>query len=104
MITVTSSISMSLTTNHPVSEHQLLVDRFHWCGHVGCSSGYSLDKYTTLDIATINSQINEQANAGLQRIKGQIAYMKPENFVSCKTVFKYNEHGQKEVDVGKLSL
>ena len=80
------------------------VDRFHWRGHVGCSSGYSLDKYTTSDIATINSQVNEQANAGLQWIKGQIAYMKPENFVSCKTVFKYNKHGQKEVDVGKLSL
>ena len=46
------------------------VDRFHWRGHVGCSSGYSLDKYTTSDIATINSQVNEQANAGLQRIKG----------------------------------
>ena len=57
------------------------VDLFHWRGHVGCSSGYSLDKYTTSDIATINSQVNEQANAGLQRIKGQIAYMKPENFM-----------------------
>jgi hypothetical protein len=31
---------------------------------------------------SINSQVNEQANAGLQRIKGQIAYMKPENFIS----------------------
>ena len=80
------------------------VDRFHWRGHVGCSGGYFLDKYTTSDIATINSQVNEQTNAGLQQIKGQIAYMKPENYVSCKTVFKYNEHAQKEVDVGKLFL
>ena len=71
------------------------VDWFHWRGHVGCPSGYSLDKYTTSDIATINSQVNEQANAGLQQVKGQIAYMKPENFVSCETVLKYNEHGQK---------
>ena len=57
------------------------VDRFHWRGHIGCSSGYSLDKYCTYDISSINSQVNEQGNAGLQRIKGQIAYMKPSNFM-----------------------
>ena len=28
----------------------------------------------------VNSQINEQANSGLQRIKGYIAYMKADNF------------------------
>ena len=44
------------------------VDRFHWCGHVGCSSGYSLDRYPSPFISTINSQVNEQANPGLQRI------------------------------------
>ena len=63
-----------------------LVDRFHWRGHVGCSSSYSLDGYTSLDVASINSRVNEQANARLQRIKGHIAYMKPDNFVSCKSL------------------
>ena len=28
-----------------------------------------------------NSQVNEQANAGLQWIRGQLAYMTPENFM-----------------------
>ena len=51
-----------------------LVDRFHWRGHMGCSSGYSLDGYTSLNVASINSQVNKQTNAGLQRIKGHIAY------------------------------
>ena len=60
---------------------KVFVDRFHWRGHIGCSSGYSLDKYPTQDIAAINSQVNEQANASLQKIKGQIAYMKPQNFM-----------------------
>ena len=60
-----------------------LVDRFHWRGHVICSSSYSLDGYTSLDVASINSQVNEQANAVLQRIKGHIANMKLDNFVSC---------------------
>ena len=46
------------------------VDRFHWKCHIGCSSGYCLDRYRTkLDIANINSQINEQANAGLKDYK-----------------------------------
>ena len=39
-----------------------------------CLSGYSLNKYTTSDIVLINSQVNEQANAGLQRIK---MYVRP---------------------------
>ena len=50
------------------------IDCFHWRGHVGCSSGYCLDSYKSMDIRGINSQVNEQANSGLQRIKGQLAY------------------------------
>ena len=57
------------------------VDRFHWRGHVGCLSGYCLDQYNTLDTKSLNSQVNEQANAGMQRIKRQLAYMKHSNFV-----------------------
>ena len=57
------------------------VDRFYWRGHVGCSSGYSMDKYAIQSMSKINSQINEQCNAGLQCIKGQLAYVKPDNFM-----------------------
>lgn len=46
------------------------VDRFHRRGHIGCPSGYYLDEYNTLDTKSLNSQVNEQANAGIQRIKG----------------------------------
>ena len=82
------------------------VDRFHWRGHVGCSSGYSLDKYTTHDISSINSQVNEQANAGFQRIKGQIAYMKPGNFMFHVKLFLgiTNMDKRAKIDIGKLSL
>ena len=45
---------------------RFFVDRFHWRDHVGCNSGYCLDKYPSQNIAQINSQINEQTNAGLQ--------------------------------------
>ena len=57
-----------------------LVDRFHWRGHTGCSSGYNLDLYGEPLLKTLNSQINEQANADLQKIRGQLAYMTPANF------------------------
>jgi hypothetical protein len=82
------------------------VDRFHWRGHVGCSSGYSLDRYATRQISSINSQVNEQANAGLQRMKGQIAYMKPGNFMFHVKLFLAISNMDKrgKIDVGKLSL
>ena len=82
------------------------VNRFHWRGHIGCSSGYSLDKYTTPDITLINSQVNEQANAGLQWIKGQIAYMKPENFMFHVKLFLSvtNMDKRARLDLGKLSI
>ena len=32
-------------------------------------------------MGAINSQVNEQANAGLQRIKAHISYMKEDNFM-----------------------
>ena len=62
-------------------ETQFAVDRFHWKGHIGCSLGYCLDTYTHLNIREINSQVNEQANVGLQRIKGQVSYMHCNNFI-----------------------
>ena len=57
-----------------------LVDRFHWRRHVGCSSGYNMDIYLKETLMAMNSQINEQANSGLQRIKGYFAYIKADNF------------------------
>jgi len=38
---------------------KFLIDRFHWKGHVGCSSGYNLNKYPTFDMSAINSQVRK---------------------------------------------
>ena len=54
----------------------------------------SLVECNNMSISNSNSQINEQANAGLQRIKDQLAYMKPDNFVSRQAVSSYHKHGQ----------
>ena len=40
-----------------------------------------MDKYVNQSMRRINWQINEQANAGLQRINGQLAFIKPDNFM-----------------------
>ena len=87
-------------------ETVFFVDHFHWRGHIGCSSGYSLDKYSTYDIKSINSQVNEQANAGLQRIKGQIAYMKPCNFMFHVKLFLaiINMDERAKIDMSNLPL
>ena len=69
------------------SNTKFLVDRFHWKGHIDCSTGYSLDAYKHSKFKEINSQVNEQANAGLQWIKGQLAYMSLDNFMFTLSLF-----------------
>ncbi|XP_078658194.1 uncharacterized protein LOC144903683 [Branchiostoma floridae x Branchiostoma belcheri] len=66
------------------------VDRLHWINHTGCSAGYCMDSYhnhSSIDVQKINSQVNEQANAGLKRIKAQLAYMAPRKFLFSVALF-----------------
>eukprot|EP00697_Spironema_sp_BW2_P000488 gnl/Spiro4/10622_TR5679_c0_g1_i1.p2 gnl/Spiro4/10622_TR5679_c0_g1~~gnl/Spiro4/10622_TR5679_c0_g1_i1.p2 ORF type:complete len:127 (+),score=16.74 gnl/Spiro4/10622_TR5679_c0_g1_i1:162-542(+) len=42
-------------------------------------------------VRTINSQVNEQANAGVKRLAGQLAYMSAANFVHHFGVFRNDE-------------
>ena len=55
-------------------------------------------------IKEINSQVNEQANAGLQRIRGQLAYMTPENYMFTLKLFLSikNKDVQRKLDVSTL--
>ncbi|KAI8494047.1 hypothetical protein Bbelb_283940 [Branchiostoma belcheri] len=64
-----------------------LVDGFPYRGHIGCSLGYCMDSYTALNIQSINSQVNEQANSGLIRIQPQLVYMSPSNFMFHASLF-----------------
>ena len=63
-----------------------------------------MDKYATQSIGNINSQVNEQANAGLQRIKGQLAYMKPDNFMFHVKLFLAVTNMDKKVRVDLSTL
>ena len=58
-----------------------LVDIFHWKGHIACSIGYNMCVYlANLQLRSLNSQVNEQGNAGVQKLKGHLSYMTFENF------------------------
>ena len=49
---------------------------------------YNMDIYSEYD--ALNSQITEQTNSGLDRIKGSLSYMKQENFLlHCKFYLWY---------------
>ena len=64
---------------------------------VGCSLGYCLDTYKHMSLREINLQVNKQANAGLQRIREQLAYMTPQNFVYY--LFIYFSEEQRKLEV-----
>lgn len=67
---------------------RFLVDKFHWKCHIACSEGYNMERYTAcVDTQTINSQINEQANAGLKRLQSQLTYMNADNFMFHISLF-----------------
>ena len=65
-----------------------------------------MDDYRSAKLAGINSQVNEQANAGLQRIKSQLAYMNPENFKFTLSLFFSitNLDKIRKIDIQHLSL
>ena len=47
-----------------------------------CAEGYNLSFYNAkIDVANINSQVNEQANAGLSKLRPSLAYMRQDNFM-----------------------
>lgn len=59
------------------------VDALHFKNHKACGSSYELKAYP--QHKKLNSQVVEQANSRIQRIKSQLSYMTQSNFVNhCK--------------------
>jgi hypothetical protein len=70
------------------SETIFLVDRLHFQDHSACSLGYSTSTYNCdPSIKSLNTQINEQANADLRNLSKQVSYMKPENVMLHLKIF-----------------
>ena len=53
--------------------------------YAACSSGYNLSAYKQL--ATINSEVVEQSNSLIKRIKGSVSYMTAHNFITHVKLF-----------------
>ena len=51
----------------------------------GCTSSYELDRYP--DMEHINTQVAEQSNSLLARLKGMLSYMTEDNFVRHLKMF-----------------
>ena len=55
------------------------------CSLTGCSIGYEMNRYPQFQ--SVNSQVVEQANSIIKRIKGPLAYMTAENFMNHLKLF-----------------
>jgi CxC4 like cysteine cluster associated with KDZ transposases/Kyakuja-Dileera-Zisupton transposase len=58
-----------------------LVDRFHWFNHRSCARSYNLSIYH--EYCSLNSQIAEQVNSHLKKIKSSVSQMTQDNFIRC---------------------
>ncbi|XP_041926738.1 uncharacterized protein LOC121690319 [Alosa sapidissima] len=77
-----------------------LVDRLHWRNHSGCNCGYNADLYP--QFSGVNTQIAEQFNSRLKRLKYHLPYMSPWKNIHCSkaaaTLFKRHRLREKEAE------
>ena len=62
-----------------------MVDRFHWYNHVSCARSYNLSLYPECEL--LNSQVAEQCNSALKRIKCSVGQMKQVTFMFSVRLF-----------------
>ncbi len=70
-----------------------LVDKFHWFGHTACSRTYNLTQYPAY--AGLNSQIAEQFNSALARIKCSVSQMTQRTFMFSVRYFLQTQNEKK---------
>lgn len=84
------------------------IDRIHKYNHHGCGPGYQLDQLDprellvdNVTVSALNSQVAEQCNSLLERIRTQVAYLKHENVMSYVKYFLAMRNKDKVVDLEK---
>lgn len=70
-----------------------VVDKFHWKNHVACAWGYCMSKYTFLD--NLNSQLAEQCNSALKKIRPALGRMLQSNFMSAIRLYLHHWNTKK---------
>lgn len=87
------SLFLSLIVLRPISINKIYVCLpLYFFQFAGCSKGYQLDRYPSL--RHLNSQVTEQVNAGLKRIKDQLSYMTNTNFRRHCLLYLYNHNAK----------
>lgn len=64
-----------------------LVDAFHWSNHKACSQGYMIKRYTNERFKRLNSQVAEQNNSALKRLKSMLSRMSQKPFMAMVMLF-----------------
>ena len=64
-----------------------LVDAFHWSNHKACSQGYMIKRYTNERFRRLNSQVAEQNNSALKRLKSMLSRMSQKPFMAMLMLF-----------------
>lgn len=62
-----------------------LVDKFHWNNHTACSYGYCMELYDRWRM--LNSQIAEQCNSALRKIKSALSMMRQDNYMTALRLY-----------------
>lgn len=78
-----------------------LVDKFHWTNHKACSHGYCMELYDSW--RAINSQIAEQCNSALGKIKSALSMMRQNNYMTWLRMYlhAWNERKTKVVQANE---
>uniref|UniRef100_A0A8W8MSK9 Uncharacterized protein n=2 Tax=Magallana TaxID=2171616 RepID=A0A8W8MSK9_MAGGI len=64
------------------------VDNLHWRNHKSCSKIYHAKNIPLLD--GVNTQMVEQNNSKLRKLKSQLSYMNHQNFMSHLKFFLWH--------------
>ena len=75
---------------HFFSSTLFKIDRLHQLNHTTCCSSFSLD--SGLGFKEINSSLVEQKNHCLSRLRSQLSYMTPNNFLKHTKLFLFDQN------------
>ncbi len=78
---------------------RFVVDRFHWFNHQACARSYNADLYA--DVAFLNTQIAEQCNSALAKIKASVGQMTQAHFMFTVRLF-LNHWNKRKIDLVHL--
>lgn len=69
------------------SHTTFVVDKFHWGNHADCGHGFDSRQYRAA--AGLNSEVAEQCNSVMQKVKPSVSQMSQENYMAFFRFFMH---------------